>query len=177
MGEVAESSKGNVFLCGFMATGKSSVGRRLAELMQYEFLDMDAVIEGEQGISIPQIFKTRGEAAFRSLEADLVGRLARRSGCVVATGGGTIANPKNLAILQTCGTVITLTADPQTILSRVGSAEDRPMLAGDDKEARIAALMEQRAQAYAQADITIDTSRLTVDEAARYIINVLRKQS
>jgi shikimate kinase len=159
-----------------MATGKSSVGKRLAELMQYTFLDMDTVIETETGMSIPEIFDRRGEAAFRSMEADLVGRLAQRSGCVVATGGGTIANPKNLDTLKNCGTVITLTANPRTILSRVGSGEDRPMLAGDNKTERIAQLMEQRAQAYCQSDFTVDTSSRSIDEVAQYIYTTLKNQ-
>lgn len=167
--------KRNVFLCGFMATGKSSVGKRLAELMHYQFLDMDTIIEAETGVSIPMIFETRGEAAFRSMEANLVRRLADRTGCVVATGGGTISNPSNLEILKDCGTVVTLTADPQTILARVGSGEDRPMLDVDDKEKRLAELMEKRAEAYAQADITVDTSSRSIDEVAQFISDSLKQ--
>ncbi|MEJ2111514.1 MAG: shikimate kinase, partial [Acidobacteriota bacterium] len=136
---------------------------------RYEFLDMDAVIEIEAGVSIPVIFETQGEAVFRSMEADLVRRLAGRTGCVVATGGGTIANPDNLEILKSCGTVVCLTADPQTILARVGSGEDRPMLDVEDKEKRITELMGKRAAAYAQADITVDTSTRSIDEVAHFI--------
>jgi len=158
-----------------MATGKSSVGMRLAELMQYEFFDMDTVIEAETGMTIPEIFAAQGETVFRSLESDLVNRIAGRSGCVVATGGGVIANPRNLEILKKSGTLITLTANPQTILSRVGSGEDRPMLAGDNKEKRIETLMKARAHAYAQADITVDTSSITVDEVAQHIFDSLKK--
>ncbi|MBN2318976.1 MAG: shikimate kinase [Acidobacteria bacterium] len=156
-----------------MATGKSSVGKRLAFLMDYDFLDMDAVIEKEEGMTIPQIFSSRGEPAFRALESNLVQRLAAQSGKVVATGGGAIANRKNLEILKSSGTVITLTADPETILLRVGSGEDRPMLKGDDKMERIATLMAEREEAYAQADISVDTSSLNIDEAARYICIIL----
>lgn len=92
--------KRNVFLCGFMATGKSSVGRRLAALIGHEFVDMDALIEAETGMSIPEIFSSRGEAAFRALESQMVDRVTSRTGCVVATGGGTIANSENLQKLK-----------------------------------------------------------------------------
>jgi len=167
--------KRNVVLCGFMATGKSSVGKRLAAMMHYDFLDMDAEIEAETGMSIPRIFETRGEAAFRALESEMAEKASSRSGCVIATGGGTIANPENLRILKYGGTVITLTADPEIILSRVGSAEDRPMLAGGDKKERIASLMQERAEAYARADITVDTSSLSIDEAAKKILFLLNE--
>jgi shikimate kinase len=164
----------NVFLCGFMATGKSSVGRQLAALLEYAFVDMDTVIEAEAGMSIPEIFKTMGEAAFRSMESALVDRLALGSGRVVATGGGAVVNPRNLEVLKKSGALVTLTADPRIILSRVGSAEDRPMLAGDDKEARIRNLLKAREDAYNQANITVDTSSLTIDEAAQAIFDSLR---
>ena len=172
-----ETEKRNIFLCGFMATGKSSVGKCLASLMGMDYLDMDAVIEEEAGMSIPQIFSTRGEPAFRALESEMVERLTARNGYVIATGGGTIVNPKNLALLKKSGTVISLTADLETILARVGSGEDRPMLKGEDLEKRITVLMDKRAQAYAQADIILDTSTLSIDEVAQHILISLEQES
>jgi len=160
-----------------MATGKSSVGRRLASLLDYDFLDMDAVIEDEEGMTIPQIFSTRGEPAFRALESGLVQRLAVQHGKVIATGGGTIANPQNLETLKSSGTVITLTANPETVLLRVGSGESRPMLKGGDKLERIEQLMQERAHAYAQANLTVDTSSLDVDQVARHICALLARFS
>jgi shikimate kinase len=164
----------NLILCGFMATGKSSVGRRLAAVVGYDFLDMDAAIEAEEGLSIPLIFAARGEAAFRALESRMVERVAERSRCVVATGGGTIVNPRNLEMLKRCGILINLTADIETILVRVGSGDDRPMLKEGDRRERIRSLLQQRAGAYAQADITVDTSSLTIEEVAQQIIDRLR---
>lgn len=172
-----ENTKRNIYLCGFMATGKSSVGKRLASLLHYDFLDMDTVIEQEEEMTIPQIFASRGEPAFRALESDLVRRLAAQSRKVIATGGGVIANRENLDLLKSSGTVITLTADPGTILIRVGSGEDRPMLKGGNKAERIATLMKERAHAYAQADLTVDTTSMTVNEVARHIRNLLERQS
>ena len=166
--------KRNIILCGFMATGKSSVGKRLAANLHYRFLDMDSLIEEETGMTIPQIFSSQGEPAFRALESRMVERIAGWSGYVVATGGGTIVNPQNLETLKRCGVVITLAADISTILQRVGSGEDRPMLKGDRLE-RIQTLMEQRAPAYAKADIVLDTSALSIDEAAHLILNRLKE--
>lgn len=165
----------NVILCGFMATGKSSVGKLLAAMMHYDFLDLDAAIEAEAGISIPQIFSSRGEPAFRELESRMVERVAGQTRCVIATGGGTIADPQNLERLKRCGVVIALTADIQTIRLRVGSGEDRPMLREGDRLERIRTLMEQRAQAYAQAHIVLDTSSLSIDEVAQHIMDRLRE--
>lgn len=163
----------NVILCGFMGTGKSSVGRRLAALIGYGFVDLDELIEATAGIPIAEIFATRGEPAFREMESRMVESLAERSRCVVATGGGAVVNPRNLDTLKRCGAVVTLTADIPTILARVGSGDNRPMLRAPDRVERIRALLEQRAHAYAQADITVETSTLTVDQVAQEIISRL----
>lgn len=168
-------AKRNVILCGFMATGKSSVGKRLAAILDYDFLDMDAAIEAEEGISIPQIFSSRGEPAFRKLESSLVDRIAELSRSVIATGGGTIVDPRNLEKLKRCGILVNLTADIQTILLRAGSGDDRPMLRAADREERIRALMEQRAHAYAQADFSIDTSALSIDDVVQRIVDKLNQ--
>jgi shikimate kinase len=170
---IIEDSR-NLILCGFMATGKSSVGKCLAAITGFDFLDMDAAIESEEGMSIPRIFATRGEAAFRALEFGMVARVAQRNRCVVATGGGTIVNPRNLETLKRCGILINLTADIDTILARAGTGEDRPMLRGGDRRERIHSLLQQRAGAYAQADITVDTSALTVEEVAQRIVDRLK---
>jgi shikimate kinase len=166
-----DPNKRNVVLCGFMATGKSSVGKALAALLGYQFLDMDAFIEAETGMPIPQIFAARGEPAFRELECQVVELAAERSGCVIATGGGTIVNRKNFENLKRNGIVIALTADPEVILLRTGSGESRPMLGKGDRLQRIRDLMQQRSAAYALADITVDTSSNSIEEVARIIVN------
>ena len=165
----------NIILCGFMATGKSSVGKRLAKIVKYEFVDMDSLIEAEEGIAIPEIFSSRGEPAFRALESRMVERIAEWTRCVVATGGGTIVNPKNLETLKRCGVVITLTADMQTILTRAGKADTRPMLQGGNILERIRSLLEQREPFYSRADIVFDTSSLTINEAAHRLVGRLRE--
>jgi shikimate kinase len=167
--------KRNIILCGFMATGKSSVGKKLAALVNYEFVDMDALIEAEEGMSIPEIFTTRGEPAFRALECRMVERIAERSRCVVATGGGTIVNPKNLEVLKRCGVMITLTANERTILRRAGEGDSRPMLQGENRMERIRTLMKQREPFYAQADIILDTSSLRINQVVRRLAERLQE--
>jgi shikimate kinase len=156
-----------------MATGKSSVGRHLAILLGYDFVDLDGLITAEAGMPIPQIFATQGESAFRSLESRLVKRIADRRGCVIATGGGTIVNSQNLELLKQNGVVIALVADPQTILSRIGSGDDRPMLWGEDKLEKIRTLLAQRAPAYRKADLIVDTTAKTIEEVTQHILKLL----
>ncbi|MDR1728446.1 MAG: shikimate kinase [Acidobacteriota bacterium] len=166
--------KANIILCGFMATGKSSVGKRLAELAHFEFIDMDAAIEEEEGVGIPQIFAERGEAAFRELESRMVERLMGRSGLVISTGGGTVVSPRNLANLKKCGVVIALTADVQTILRRTAGDTGRPLLQTEDREEKIRALLEKRMAAYNQADVVLDTSSSSVEEVAQALLRALQ---
>ena len=170
---LAKADKRNIIVTGFMATGKSSVGRRLAIRLGYDFLDLDTLIAAEAGKPISQIFATQGEEAFRALESRMVDRVAGRRGCVVATGGGTIVNPRNLEALKRSGVVITLSADPDTILSRIPSVDDRPMLWGADKRERVRLLLEQRAQAYAKADLIVDASAHTIDSVVNHILDFL----
>ena len=171
----AKTGTRNIILTGFMATGKSSVGRGLAVRLGYDFVDLDSLIEAEAGMPVPQIFTTRGEAAFRELEARMVEHAAGRTDCVIATGGGAIVNPRNLEALKRSGIVITLTANPEIILSRIGSEEDRPMLRGGEKRERIRLLLQERAPAYARADLTVDTSDRTVDEVVDLLADVLAR--
>jgi 3-dehydroquinate synthase len=165
--------KRNIILGGFMATGKSSVGRRLAIVLGYDFLDLDTLIAAEEGVPISEVFATRGEGTFRALETRMVERVAGRTGCVVATGGGTIVNPRNLETLKRSGVVVALTADPDTILARIGPTEDRPMLWGGDKRERVRLLLEQRAEAYARADLIVDASARTIDHVVNHILEFL----
>jgi shikimate kinase len=160
----------NVVLCGFMATGKTSVGRKLASLLGYEFLDMDTIIEKEAGMSIPLIFSSQGEPAFRAMECRVAEQMAQKNGCVIATGGGTVVNRQNMDHLKSSGIVIALTANPETILLRTGSGEDRPMLGESDHMQKILSLMQKRSSAYAMADISVDTSSHSIEEVAEIIM-------
>jgi len=165
----------NIVLTGFMATGKSSVGPKLALRLGYDFVDVDALIEVEAGMPVPEIFSTYGEGAFRSLESRMLERVAARARCVIATGGGAIVDVRNLELLRRNGVIVTLTAEPDVILERIGSRNDRPMLQGGETRERIGHLLAERAAAYAKADLTVDTSTRTVEEVVTHLVEALKQ--
>ena len=158
----------NITLTGFMGTGKTAVGKRLAKRLGWRFVDVDALIEEAANMPVARIFAERGEGVFRRLERRTIGRVIHGHQQVIATGGGAFVDPQSRARLRASGPVICLTAQPRTILARVGRrAQTRPLLAGHaDPLSRIRTLLGQRARAYAQADLTIDTTHLSVEETA-----------
>ena len=154
--------KGPVFLTGFMGTGKTKIGRLLAQRLGRVFVDTDHLIEERAGQSIPQIFATQGEAQFRQLEYQCLAEAATRPEAVIALGGGAIAQERNWELLgRAQGVVVCLQASVDTILERVGRKEDRPLLAGlsaQEKRAKIEQLLAERAPFYNRADIQFHTS-------------------
>ena len=162
---------GQIVITGFMATGKSEVGRRLAAALGRPFVDIDALVEAAAGRPIHTIFATAGEATFRALERAAVERAAGVPEAVVATGGGTLLDPENCGRLA-AGTLICLTAAPEVILKRVGDPASRPLLAGGNGGgvlARIRGLLAERAATYATAAHTVDTTRLTIDQVVERV--------
>src|SRR5687767_3940039 len=147
----------NIALCGFMGTGKSSVGRLVAEQLRFAFLDTDTVIEARAGKTIAEIFADQGEEAFREMEHRLVKELAVREQTVIATGGGLIVNPENLASLKQHAYVVCLWASPETIWSRVKTQTHRPLLQEADPLEKIRRLLTERKPCYKQADVLLST--------------------
>lgn len=162
-----------IVLAGFMGTGKSSAGRRLAARLGREFVDTDALIERDAGTSIARIFADRGEAEFRAREKRAVAVAVGKEGRVVAVGGGAILDGENLAAMKAAGPVVCLTARPEIVLARVAHDTGRPLLQGPQPLETIRGLMAERAGAYARADVTIDTSDLTPDEVIETLLNAL----
>ncbi len=166
----------NITLAGFMGTGKSAVGRRLAEALGREFVDMDAVLEAREGLPVRRIFDEKGEQYFRSLERSLVVELAARRNLVIAAGGGAILDPANFRRLAAAGPVICLTAAPETIAARLGAAQTRPLLAGGDPArilGEIRRLLAERQPAYAAVPWQVATDGLTAAAVARRILRQL----
>lgn len=160
----------NLILTGFMGTGKTSVGRELARRLNRDFVDMDVLIETRERMTIAEIFRLKGETYFRRLEAELCRELAARSGLVIATGGGALIPEENHQILGASGPVICLTASPEEIFRRLQTAQDRPLLAHDDRWTGIQALLAERAAAYQRIPLQIDTGGLTVDQVADRVL-------
>ncbi len=161
----------NLALVGFMGTGKSSVGRMVAEQLRFAFLDTDELIENETGQSIHEIFAQQGEAAFREYERNLVSALCARRDTVIATGGGLVADPSNLASLKSHALVICLWASPETIWERVRAQTHRPLLQTPDPQARIRELLEQRGPGYRQADVLVHTGFRSPKEVAQQVLH------
>ncbi len=161
----------NVVLIGFMGTGKTAVGQKVASQLGCEFMDTDTLIEAHAGRPIPRIFAEDGEEAFRRLEAEVVAAASASMGVVIATGGGVVLRAENMQRLRQNGVIIALRADPRAILARVGTGggEARPLL-GSDPEERIRRLLQERDALYQDADLTLDTSMLSLDEAASRIL-------
>jgi shikimate kinase len=169
------AARRNVVLTGFMGTGKTTVGRLLADRLGYEFVDTDEIIEEREG-PIPEIFRERGEGEFRRLEREVADALADRDGLIVSTGGRLMVDPVNSARLGATGDVFCLTASVDTILARVTADDamsERPLLAAGDARDRITDLLAERADAYSQFT-QIDTDSRAPEAAVDEILAALQ---
>lgn len=168
--------KRNIALVGFMGTGKTVVGRALAKSLDMDFIELDSRIEKVANRSIPQIFKEEGEKGFRSLEAQVVRELKGIKDTVISCGGGVVLTKANRDTLGEVATVILLKADMDVIMERVAGDDTRPLLQVENRWERMRALMGDREKAYQQcADITVDTSCMSVDEVVEQIIDMVKE--
>ncbi len=156
-------------ITGFMGTGKTSVGRLVAQQLGRTFVDMDSVIQVREGKSVPEIFATRGEAHFRQCETELCKELSDQRNLVIATGGGTLVDSGNRASFRDAF-VVCLDASVDALLARLKNAADRPLLKGDKVHSRVADLMSTRRAAYDQIERHIETTGKSVDQVAEEIL-------
>ena len=166
----------NIVLIGFMATGKSTIGHRLALRLNRDFIDTDKDIEAITGMTVAQIFARDGIRRFRSEENLLVKRLAPKEDLVIATGGGMVLNPENVRLLKEKGILIALTASPEIICARVKGKKTRPLLQGGALDARISRLLKERQHLYDQADLVVDTGTCSIGETVEKIISYLAER-
>jgi shikimate kinase len=145
----------NVVLVGLMGAGKSSVGRRLAGRLGFAFIDADTEIEKAAGASIPEIFASHGEAAFRDGERKVIARLMDQPHVVLATGGGAFMNADTRSRVRERGISIWLKAELDILVKRCARRSNRPLLANGDLKATLSRLMSERYPVYAEADITV----------------------
>lgn len=162
-------------LTGFMGSGKSSVGKVLAEQLDCRFVDLDAEIVTFAGCTVNEIFARDGEQAFRMLESSLLERILDITGAaVVATGGGAVLSEKNRLLMHRSGLIININVTLEQVLARLAGCNDRPLLAGENAVVRAAGLMREREQFYADSDIRIDTDGKSVEDVAAEILCLLR---
>ena len=147
-----------VVLVGLMGAGKTSVGKRLAESLGVPFCDSDDEIELAAGMSIPEIFASLGEAAFRAGERRVIARLLDLPPRILATGGGAFMNPETRALIAQKAVSVWIRADLATLVERTARRTDRPLLNSGNPREILARLMEERHPVYAEAEITVDSA-------------------
>lgn len=158
----------NVILVGFMGSGKTTVGKRLAHALGWTFVDSDHAIEAHEGMAVRDIFQSEGEAYFRQAETETLRRLLSSENQVIATGGGAVLKEENRKLMLEGGLVVALKASEATVVKRVRGDESRPLLQGDVEE-RVRSLMLARKTAYDFAPVQIDTDGRSVEEIVKLI--------
>jgi shikimate kinase len=160
----------NIILTGFMGTGKTTVGRRVADLLKVPFVDVDETIQRQTGKSIAELFQTKGEPAFRVLESATIQELAAQERSVISTGGGALMNAQNRIFLEKNGVLVCLNARTGTLLERLKNDLTRPLLAGENAQERIERLMQERQAVYAICPVQIVTDNKTIEEVAQEVV-------
>lgn len=174
--------KNLIFLTGFMASGKSTIGPILANTIGWDFLDLDKVIEEKTSKKIVDIFREEGEKFFRELETNTLTEITRLNKYVISLGGGTIENEENLKMINNNGILVYLETSPEAAYRRLRFKRDRPALLFDDHEPtkeeflnRINTILRRRLKYYNQADIKINTDNKPVGITVDQIVKILRK--
>ena len=166
--------KTSVFLSGPMGSGKTAVGRHLSRALHLPFHDSDAEIERRTGVDIPFIWEKEGEAGFRQREREAIDSLTALDGIVLATGGGAVLLPENRRCLAERGRVVYLKTSVAQQADRVRHGRNRPLLAAGDAVSRLGALMEARAELYAElADVVVSTDGRRVHSVAEQVLREL----
>lgn len=167
----------NIYLIGFMGSGKSTVSRCFHNEYGMEQVEMDQQIEMDEGCTIPEIFAEKGEEYFRSLETGLLKRLRAKSNQIVSCGGGTAMRECNVQEMKKHGIIVLLKALPETVYARVKDTHNRPLLEGNMNVEYIRSLMEARRPKYeAAADISVDTDGRSASEICREIMNKIESR-
>ena len=165
----------NLALIGFMGTGKTSVGRLVADQLHFSLLDTDDVVEARAGKSVSEIFEQEGEPAFREYERRVVEEISTRTKTVIATGGGLPTNPANLESLKGHSLVVCLWASADKIWERVRHQRHRPLLNAPDPPAKIRELLTARGPCYREADILVNTDTRSLKEVAQHVLHEFRE--
>lgn len=164
-----------VFLCGMMGSGKSTIGKKLAERLNVPFTDLDLLIEKAEEMSIPEIFNQKGEKVFRKIEKRLILRIAGTAEGVVALGGGSLQNQQIVDHLKLYGWLVYIDASQAEILNRLKDPSGRPML---DKSAelseRISSLFDERLLFYEQSHFSVQTEKKPPEQIAKEIVKKLK---
>lgn len=174
-GSAVDPSAPHLILVGLPGAGKSTVGSVLARELGRSFLDFDAEIARREGMTIAEIFATKGEPTFRQLEHALTEELKDVGGMVLAPGGGWVARPDTVAIIRPPSRMVYLRIRPRTAINRMGrSVAGRPLLSRPNPVAELERLLQQRRSAYESADYVVDVERVAISEVVRRIVAALK---
>jgi shikimate kinase len=165
----------NIFLTGFMGTGKTVVGKEVAGRLKRKFIDMDRLIELRAGRPIADIFRWEGEPAFRALEREAARQVARERHSVIATGGGVLLDSSNFQVLSSSGHLVCLTASPEILAHRLHADTSRPLLAGVDRKERIVHMLKVRETVYRLCPIQISTNGKSIHKVADEVIAAIKR--
>jgi shikimate kinase len=164
----------NIYLVGFMGTGKSTVGKALAKVLNKEFKDLDELIEEREKRKIVEIFEQFGEQYFREVETAVVREISERENLVIATGGGVVVNEENFSLLKKSGTLITLVASPEAIYERIKDSIERPLLNVENPLDTIKRMLFERAYYYIKSDFIVDTTEREIDDIISEICELIK---
>lgn len=167
-------AKKNVALCGFMGSGKTAIGRELSAILGFDFTDMDEQIEKEAGMRIPEIFSRYGEAFFRILEKKACAGLAAKSGCVISTGGGAVADAHNMEMIKNSAAVVFIDTPFEVCLERIERNTNRPM-ASTRTDEELRALYDSRRESYEKSDLIYLADRKNAADCAKEIALLLKR--
>lgn len=167
----------NLYLVGFMGTGKSTMGRGAAAALGYQFIDSDKEIEKTQKRTIKEIFAVEGEEAFRAMEREFIERGHPPTGCVVSTGGGLSVQPGMVEVLKAKGVVIGLFASIETILERTARNDKRPLLNTDDRDTRVRELLAKREPIYRSVGPSITSDHRDIRDVVAHVVRVYKQEA
>lgn len=166
----------NIFLIGFMGTGKTTVSKQLGSLLGLQEIDLDREIERREQRKISEIFSSQGEEYFRTLETRLIREFEEKPGYVISCGGGAVLRQENVESMKKNGMIVLLTAEPETVYERVRYGRNRPLLNGHMNVAYIAELMAKRESFYrAAADAAVATDKKKPGAIAEEIMKIMEE--
>jgi shikimate kinase len=166
----------NLYLWGFMGTGKTTIGNRLATALQLKWIDLDHFIVSHSGKTIPALFQERGEIGFREIEHACLKEICRLTGYIVTTGGGSVIQADNRKLMKASGRCITLTASLECIWKRIQYDTDRPLLQHPSPKEHLAVLLQERESFYNEADRLVNTGNRSIDDVIAEIMAYLNSE-
>lgn len=164
----------NIILCGFMGCGKSTIGRKLSQRLEKEFVDMDRYIEAKEGLTVKEIFEKYGEEKFRELETQACRELSEKSDLIIAAGGGTLTFQRNIDILSSTGRIVYVDVKYEMLCERLKRDTRRPLLQVENRSEVIKKLLEKRRPIYERAASIYIDGNFTSGKVANIILGILQ---